>query len=92
MAPSHVALYAIPFVCQGCKEDDAGDQDAEEAEVDHGDPELGETAAGVWGEGKNGPDGGEERDDEEAENASGGSGGGFGVLVDEVGEHAPYRD
>ncbi len=71
---------------------DAGDEGADEAEVNEGDEE-GVGARAVVGEQRgDGPGGAEDRDDEQDQDVVRGESVGFRVDVDEPGEHAEGGD
>lgn len=70
----------------------AGDEGADEAQVDEGDEESVRFRAVVGEEREDGPGSGEDRDDEEDEDVVGCQGIVGGVNVDKPGEHAESRD
>lgn len=79
-------------VLDGPEVPDAGDEGAEEKQVDEGHEHGGEGIAVELEQSDHGPGGGDDGDDEEDEDRGGRGIPAGGVFVDKVGEHAPYGD
>lgn len=90
-AQGDVFAVAVPVsavrVCDEAQFVDAGDEGAEEEEVDEGDKDGGAFCGGVADHRVNAPEDGDDTDDEEDEDVDWGDYVGFEEAVDEVGQH-----